>query len=54
MQTEAQLTVAIVGAGLMGHWHAHAARKNDAIITAVIDPNAEAANALVGRYGGHC
>jgi len=52
MQTEAQLTVAIVGAGLMGHWHAHAARKNDAIITAVIDPNAEAANALVGRYGG--
>ncbi|MCR8915742.1 Gfo/Idh/MocA family oxidoreductase [Marinobacter panjinensis] len=52
MQTEEQLTVAIVGAGLMGNWHAHAAQKNGAVIAAVIDSSAQAANKLVGRYGG--
>ena len=48
----AQLTVAIVGAGLMGHWHAHAATKNGATITAIVDPDQDAAKALGSRYGG--
>lgn len=52
MQTEQKLTVAIVGAGLMGNWHAHAAKKNGAIIAAVIDSSIQAASTLVGRYGG--
>lgn len=52
MRTDEQLTVAIVGAGLMGNWHAHAAQKNGAIIAAVIDSSAQAANTLVDRYGG--
>ena len=49
----AQLRVAIVGAGLMGNWHAHAATKNGASITAIIDPDLNAAKVLVSRYGGH-
>ncbi|MDL0429776.1 Gfo/Idh/MocA family oxidoreductase [Marinobacter sp. TBZ242] len=52
MRTDEQLTVAIVGAGLMGNWHAHAAQKNGALIAAVIDSSAQAANTLVDRYGG--
>lgn len=52
MQTEDYLSVAIVGAGLMGNWHAHAAKKNGAIVTAIIDSNIQAAKSLVDRYGG--
>lgn len=46
------LSVAIVGAGLMGNWHAHAARKNGARIAAIIDPDIQAAQRLVDRFGG--
>ncbi|WP_303286377.1 Gfo/Idh/MocA family protein [Marinobacter sp. SS8-8] len=52
MHEREQLTVAIVGAGLMGNWHGHAARKNGATITAVIDPDLDAAKVLAARYGG--
>jgi predicted dehydrogenase len=52
MHETEQLTVAIVGAGLMGNWHAHAAKKNGATITAIVDPNLDAAKVLVARYGG--
>ena len=49
----AELRVAIVGAGLMGNWHAHAATKSGATITAIIDLDLNAAKMLVSRYGGH-
>ena len=52
MHEREQLTVAIVGAGLMGNWHAHAARKNGATITAIVDPDLDAAKVLAARYGG--
>jgi len=52
MHARKQLTVAIVGAGLMGNWHGHEAKKNGATITAVIDPDLDAAKVLVARYGG--
>jgi predicted dehydrogenase len=42
----------IVGAGLMGRWHAHAAQKAGARISAVVDPDNRAAIRLAKRYGG--
>jgi len=47
-----QLRVAIIGAGLMGHWHAHYAKQTGARITAVIDPDKSAADALAIKYEG--
>jgi len=46
------LRVGIVGAGLMGRWHAHAARKAGAHIVAIADRNLDAANRLAGKCGG--
>lgn len=42
-------SVIIVGAGLMGRWHLDAARKSGARIVAVVDREADRANALGGR-----
>lgn len=47
-----QLDVAIVGAGLMGYWHAHAVKKLGANITAVVDPDPNAAGKVAARFGG--
>jgi len=41
--------VAILGAGLMGRWHAHAARAVGAQVVAVADPDQVAARRVAGR-----
>ena len=46
------LNVAIVGAGLMGRWHAHSASRAGASVVAVIDPNADGASRLAKRCPG--
>lgn len=46
------LRVGIVGAGLMGQWHAHAARRAQGHIVAIADRNLDAANRLAGMCGG--
>lgn len=46
------LRVGIIGAGLMGQWHAHASKKAGGEIVAVADRNPSAANQLAARYGG--
>ena len=46
------LRVGIVGAGLMGQWHAHAARKAQGHIVAIVDRNLSAASRLAGQCGG--
>lgn len=46
------LNAAIVGAGLMGRWHAHAASRAGASVVAVIDPNARGASRLAKRCPG--
>jgi predicted dehydrogenase len=47
--TPASLRVGVVGAGLMGRWHAHAVRRVGGCVVAVIDPNVERASALADR-----
>ena len=47
-----QLRVAIIGAGLMGHWHAYYVKQTGARITAVIDPDKAAADVLSVKYEG--
>lgn len=42
--------IAIVGAGLMGRWHAHSAKAIGAKIVGIVDPNLEAAQSLAKRY----
>lgn len=43
--------VAVVGAGLMGRWHASAASLTGAEIAAVVDVRLDAASALAARHG---
>ena len=43
--------VAIVGAGLMGQWHAAAARQAGARVLAIVDPDAVAGQRLASRFG---
>ena len=47
-----RLRVAIVGAGLMGRWHARYARKAAAGVTAVVDRELAAARALARGFSG--
>lgn len=46
------LRAAVVGAGLMGRWHAHALVRSGGSLRAIIDPRAERAHALAASYPG--
>lgn len=46
------LTAAIVGAGLMGRWHAISASRSGATITAVVDADEKAARAAAQKWPG--
>lgn len=50
--TRSPLRVGIIGAGLMGEWHAHAATRAQGHIVAIADRNLDAANRLVRKVGG--
>ena len=49
--TDSSLRVAVVGAGLMGRWHAHYAKRSGARVVAVVDSSANAAALLARRAG---
>lgn len=51
MAEDRRLRVAIVGAGLMGQWHADAARRAKAVITLIADSSLERAETLAGKFG---
>jgi predicted dehydrogenase len=42
---------AIIGAGLMGRWHAHAVKQIGGDIVAIVDPARDRAERLAARYG---
>ena len=46
------IDVAIVGAGLMGRWHAHSAQRAGGRVTAIFDVDPAAGRALAARHAG--
>lgn len=50
--TESALRVAIVGAGLMGRWHAYYARRQGAQLVAIVDSVQDAARSMSRQVGG--
>src|SRR4051812_18903922 len=46
------LRVAVIGAGLMGRWHAYYALRSGASIAAVVDRSPEAAQQFCSRFPG--
>ncbi|MGH7617582.1 MAG: Gfo/Idh/MocA family protein, partial [Gemmatimonadaceae bacterium] len=51
MSGRGPVRVAIVGAGLMGRWHAHAVKRAGGAVAASIDPDAERAAQLAATHG---
>jgi predicted dehydrogenase len=49
--TAEQLHVAIIGAGLMGRFHADVARRNGAVVTAIADVDIDRARSLASKLG---
>jgi predicted dehydrogenase len=47
-----QIQAVVVGAGLMGRWHAHELARAGGSVVAVVDPNAAAATGLAARHPG--
>jgi predicted dehydrogenase len=45
-----RLRAAIVGAGLMGRWHAYYSRQARAVVSAIVDPKQSAAANLLARF----